>query len=393
MGDGKDKPSEPRWDREIDVDGNLLMPGFKNAHAHSAMTFLRSFADDLPLQEWLTQQVFPMEAKLTPEHIYEFTRLAIMEYLSSGITAAADMYLDPDAMAQAGIDCGFRTVMVGAVNNFVHSLTQAEAWYKKYQNHHPLIRYQLGVHAEYTCDRELLYGMADLANQLQAPVFCHNAETRREEEECQVRNGVTPTVFLEQMGMYRYGGGGYHCLYLTSEDREIFKERGLYAVTNPGSNAKLASGIAPIRELLAQGIHVSIGTDGPASNNALDMFREMYLTAVLAKIREQNAAAMDADKVLHMATVEGAHSMGLTHCDVLAAGKAADLICIDLHQPNMQPIHHISKNLVYSGSKSNVRMTMIAGRILYENGEFFQGEDPRRIYARSNELVKGMLLS
>ena len=167
-------------------------------------------------------------------------------------------------------------------------------------------------------------------------------------------------------------------------------EKGICAVTNPGSNLKLASGIAPITALLEKGVHVAIGTDGPASNNCLDMFREMFLVTGLAKVRENDAAAVSADQVLRMATVEGAYAMGLKNADVLAEGKFADLIMIDLHQPNMQPINNIEKNIVYSGSKQNVKLTMVNGKVLYENGEFFIGTPAEDVYAKANEIINSM---
>ena len=168
---------------------------------------------------------------------------------------------------------------------------------------------------------------------------------------------------------------------------EIFSGYKLYAITNPASNLKLASGIAPIAEFERRGIPVAIGTDGPASNNCLDMFREMFLVSGLAKVREQDASAVDAREVLRMATVNGAEAMGLTEADVLAAGKLADLVMLDLHQPNMQPLNHIAKNIVYSGSKQNVKMTMIHGKIRYRDGKFNVGDDPEDIYAKANEII------
>lgn len=172
----------------------------------------------------------------------------------------------------------------------------------------------------------------------------------------------------------------------------VLRRRGLFVVTNPASNMKLASGIAPINRFVEQKIPVAIGTDGPASNNCLDMFREMCLVSGLAKLRENDAACMDACKVLYMATAGGAQAMRLRESDVLAQGKMADLIMIDLHQPNMQPLHNIAKNLVFSGSKQNVIMTMIGGRILYRNGSYFVGEDPENIYRAANGIVKRLLL-
>ena len=385
----EEEESEPLcWDREIDVQGNLLMPGFKDAHTHSAMTFLRSFADDLPLQEWLHQKVFPMEAKLTPEDIYHLCRLAILEYLTSGITANFDMYLTPDTMVQASVDCGFRTVICGAVNDFTQSVEEMDRWYQKYNHYHELIGYRLGFHAEYTTSREILEGIAALAKKYQAPVYTHLAETEEEVKGCLERNGRTPAAYLDSLGMFDYGGGGFHCVHMTEQDMDILKNRGVCAVTNPASNLKLASGIAPVCAMDEKGIGIAIGTDGAASNNCLDMFREMFLVTGLAKLRERDAAAMDANRVLAMAVSDGAKAMGLSDCDTLEPGKKADLIIIDLNSPNMQPLNRITKNLVYSGSKQNVKLTMVNGKILYEDGVFDVGADPEEIYAKANEIIR-----
>ena len=381
------------WDREIDCQGNLLLPGFKNAHTHSAMTFLRSYADDLPLQDWLTKQVFPMEAKLDGEMIYHLTKLAVLEYLTSGITAVFDMYLTPETTAQACVEMGMRCVQVSGVSGqegFEASLAKMEERYHTLNQLDPLHSYFIGFHAEYTCSKALLEQVAVMAHKYQAPVFTHLSETKAEVEGCKERYGISPVKLLDSLGMFDYGGGGYHCVWLDEEDMEIFRKRNLTAVTNPGSNTKLASGFAPISEYLKRGINVAIGTDGPASNNCLDMFREMFLVTGLAKLKEQDAAAVDALEVLKMATVNGSLAMNLPDTDVLAAGKQADLIMIDLHQPNMQPLNNIPKNLVYSGSKQNVKMTMIRGKILYENGAFTKAYDVEEIYRKANEIIDSL---
>jgi len=376
------------WDVEVDCKENLLMPGFKNAHTHSAMTFLRSFADDVPLSEWLNEKVFPMEAKLTGEDIYYLTKLAILEYLTSGITSIFEMYLTPDTIAEACMDMGMRCVLTSGLNDFSSSIEKMEEEYLRWNKKHSLISYQLGFHAEYTCSKELLYRVAQLAHKYHAPVYTHIAETKREVQECIDRYGMTPTMFLDTMGIFEFGGGGYHCVHMSEDDMEIFRRRRMYVITNPASNLKLASGIAPIAAFEKRKIPVAIGTDGPASNNCLDMFREMFLVSGLSKVRESDAASLDAMRVLRMATVHGAKAMRLSKSDVLAKGKYADIVMIDLHQPNMQPIHNIPKNLVYSGSKSNVRMTMINGRILYRNGEFNIGEGVDSIYSKCNQIVR-----
>lgn len=377
----------PSWDREIDAEGNLVMPGFKNAHTHSAMTFLRSYADDLPLQEWLTQQIFPMEAKLTGEDMYHLSKLANLEYLTSGITANFDMYLDAPQVARASEEMGFRTVLVSAASNFNPDLEKVEDWYRTINTGSSLTSFVFGLHAEYTSSHEIMCALGELAHKYRAPVYAHNSETASEVAECIQRYGKTPTRVMKDCGLFNYGGGGYHCVYMSGEDLEIFREMGLYAVTNPGSNTKLASGIAPIADMLDAGIPIAIGTDGPASNNCLDMFREMFLVTGLAKLRQKDAAAVPATEVLRMAAVNGARAMGLSDCDCLAPGKKADLIILDLHQPNMQPLNNIAKNIVYSGSKQNVLLTMVDGRILYERGTFHVGIDPEEVYAKANETI------
>lgn len=380
------KNHDKKADREIDLNGNLLMPAFKNAHTHSAMTFARSLADDLPLQPWLYDMIFPMEAKLNESDIYTLSRLAFLEYLSSGISACFDMYYYPEAMAKASVDAGFRTVMCGAVNNFKESVSLLDEYYQKYNSYDELISYRLGFHAEYTTSKELMNGIALLAEKHEAPVFTHSSETKSEVDNCIERYGKTPTELFEELGLFNYGGGGFHSVWMSENDLEIYKKHGIWAVINAGSNSKLASGIAPLEKMQKAGINTAIGTDGPSSNNALDMFREIYLAAVTQKLKTSDAAACDAAELLKSATVGGAHCMGLYNCDIIDTGKKADLTVIDLYRPNMQPINNIIKNIVYSGSKENVKLTMINGKILYENGEFI-GTDIEKIYYEVQKIT------
>ena len=379
------------WDKEIDCEGNLLMPGFKNAHTHSGMTAFRSYADDLPLKQWLEEKIFPMEENLTSEDIYYFVKLAVLEYLSGGITSIFDMYIKPAATAQACMDMGMRCVLTSGINNFTSSVKEMEEEYEKWNHISPLISYQLGFHAEYTCTKQLLTQVASLAQKLKAPVYAHMSETETEVAECKKRYGMTPVMFLDSLGMFGYGGGGYHCVHMTEGDIHVLAKRGMYVITNPGSNTKLASGIAPVSVYLKKNIPVAIGTDGAASNNCLDMFREMFLVTGLAKLREKDAACVDAMEVLRMATVNGAHAMHLKDADILAEGKLADIIMIDLGQPNMRPLHNIGKNIVYSGSKQNIKMTMIGGRILYRDGRFYVGEETDGIYKETDNIVKRLM--
>ncbi len=384
---GPARYSKDKWDKEIDCEGNVLMPGFKNAHTHSGMTAFRSLADDLNLQDWLNNEIFPREAKMTSEDVYHLTKLAILEYLTSGVTAIEDMYLTPETIADACIEMGMRCEIVSGLNKFGPTLEVLENRYKNLNGMNELIGFKMGVHAEYTCEKELLLKVNEMIHKYKAPLYVHMSETKSEVDECIERYGMTPVEFFDSLGLFDFGGVIYHGVWTTPNDRAILKKRNIIVVTNPGSNAKLASGIAPLNDYLKEGIPVAIGTDGPSSNNALDMFREMYLATVLGKIKEMDPTAIPAMEVLKMATVNGSLSLEHKDTDVLAKGKLADIIMIDLHQPNMQPVLNIAKNIVYSGCKSNVKMTMINGEILYYNGEFI-GVDVEKIYDKAAKIME-----
>lgn len=376
------------FDSEISCDDNLLMPGFKNAHTHTAMTFLRSLADDMPLDEWLHKQVFPREDLLIESDVYWLNILGIMEYLTSGITANFDMYFYPPTIAKSSVDVGFRTVLTSGFNDFSKGIDRVEEDYN-IVNSMPssLVSFIIGFHAEYTTKMERMEEVSNLAHKLKSPVFLHNSETKKEVEDCIKRWNLTPTCLMERLGMYDYGGGSYHAVHLSDEDISIMKKRGLYAITNPSSNLKLASGIAPIKRFLDEKIPLAIGTDGPASNNALDFFREMYLSATLPKIREMDAQVVSAEEILYSAVSTGAKCMGLSDGDSIYKGKKADIILLDLHRPNMMPHNNIVKNIVYAGSKENVKMTMIDGKILYRDGKFYLKYPIEEIYYNVNNIV------
>ena len=372
-------------DRIIDCEQNLLMPGFKDAHAHTAMVFARSAADDLPLHDWLFDTIFPMEAEFQSNDIYHLTKLGILEYLTSGITAAFDMYFQPPEIIRASEEMGFRTVILATSDKEPISLLKER--YLNYNKENSLISYQLGIHAEYTTSPERIKAVADLAKELHAPTFTHVGETESEVQGCVERYGKTPLSYLVSQGFFANGGGGFHCNYFTDEEIELCKKLGIYVVTNPCSNVKLASGVAPLVKYQKAGLKLAIGTDGAASNNSLDMFKEMYLASVLQKVTRKDPSAMDGFDVLQMATVGSAHCMGLKDADVLEVGKLADIIMIDLQNPSMQPIHNIAKNIVYAGSKDIIKMTMIDGKVLYYNKQFFVDEPIASIYENSQRIT------
>ena len=305
VGNSEDAP-EGDFLREIDCKGNVIMPGFKNCHTHSGMTAFRSLADDLNLQDWLNNEIFPREARMSGEDCNILTKLAILEYLTSGVTSIQDMYLTPETIADACVEMGMRCELVSGLNKFGPTLDVLERRYNELNGKNPLIGFKMGVHAEYTCDKELLQNVSKLIHKYESPLYVHMSETKTEVDECIGRYGMAPVAFFDSLGLFDFGGVIYHGVWTTDEDMEIMLKRNIGVVTNPASNLKLASGIAPIDKYLKKGITVGIGTDGPSSNNALDMFREMYLVTALAKVREMNPLAVPAPEVLKMATVNGA---------------------------------------------------------------------------------------
>lgn len=375
------------FDKEINAEENLLMPSFKNAHTHSAMTFGRNYSDTLRCNEWLEKVIFPIEAKMTENDVYELSKVSFLEYIMNGITACFDMYYEPQAMSQLAKEYGFRTVMCGAVNNFRETPESIEKAFLKYNAMHEFASYKFGIHAEYTCSLELLEKMADLVRKYKAPFYTHISETESEVSGCIKRYGKSPVELLDSIGLFDYGGGVFHGVFLTDEELRILSKKNVSIITNPASNLKLASGIARVMNFVDYGINVGIGTDGPASNNSLDMFKEMYLTSVLQKYRLKDAAACAPELVIAMATKGSAKAMGLYNCDVLAVGKLADIIMIDLHKPNMQPLNNIPNAIVYSANPMNVKMTMINGKIVYYNNEFFIDDDIDKVYSGAKQIV------
>ncbi|HNX15835.1 MAG TPA: amidohydrolase [Bacilli bacterium] len=375
------------FDVVYDCHGNILMPGFKNAHSHSAMTFLRSKTDGYSLHDWLFDVVFPREELLKPSDVYHLSKVAYLEYLTSGITACFDQYYFPLMSGQAAKDIGMRILLLGTFNHETSAEDLVNFYNQFNEEKDSLVRYCFGMHAEYTAKSEEFEALKAAIHIAKAPFYVHICETKSEVEDCYQRRGMSPVAFFEKEGFFDYGGGGYHCIYFNDQDVEIFRKHNLSIVSCPGSNAKLASGIIPFEKYRHANINIALGTDGPASNNCLDMFKEMTLAFSLSKLTNQDPCSLPAYDVLKMATVNGAKAMGLSDCDILEIGKKADIIEINLSRPNMQPLNDIINNIVFSGSKENIKMTMIDGKILYLDGQLSVGEPVESIYQKCQEIT------
>lgn len=376
---GNDYDKFGPFDQVHDCLGNVLMPGFKNAHTHNAMTFVSSKTDDLSLHDWLFNAIFPREALLKEDDVYHLSKVAFLEMLTSGITACFDQYYFPLSTGKAAEEIGFKVLLLGTYNT-TYGHDGLVNLYKSLNTGDGLARYCFGIHAEYTTTDEEVESISRLTHELKAPFYVHISETESEVKECYERRGMSPVEYFASKGLFDYGGGGYHCIYFSDKDIEIFKKYHLNVVTCPGSNSKLASGIAPLYNYKEEGLNIAIGTDGPASNNCLDFFKEMTLVSGLQKLITKDPTAFPAYEVLKMATVNGAKAMGMDDADILEVGKKADIIEIDLNRPNMQPHNNVVNNIVYSGSKDNIRMTMINGKILYLDRKFYINQDVEEIY-------------
>ncbi|HEY8423420.1 MAG TPA: amidohydrolase [Clostridia bacterium] len=388
---GNNPPKEAGWDRNIDMNNALIMPGISNCHTHSPMTLLRSFSDDLSLHDWLNKAIFPIESRMTPEDCYYGTLLAVLEYLSSGVTAIGDMYFYQGDIIQACVDAGFKIAGVGSASDLAgdtqEQLEELERRYVKFNSYSPLCKYKLGFHAQYTASDNLVQGVAKLAQKYKADVCVHLSETKEEVQNCLKQKGLTPPQYFARKGVFDFGGSAYHCVHLNEKDIEVLKEKNVTVVTNPSSNLKLASGIADIENYYKKGLKIAIGTDGAASNNSLDMLKEIYLTAVLAKVKNYNPAALPAKEVLKMAITNGAQALGFSK-GIIEEGADADITAISFDKPNMQPVNNIINNVVYSAASKNVVLTMINGKILYEKGEYNIGISPEKIYDYCNKAIK-----
>ena len=361
--------------KTIDAQGGIVMPGLINTHTHAAMTCFRGLADDLPLMDWLQEHIFPAEAKLDEPKVYSAALLACAEMIRSGTTTFCDMYLFEDAVARAASTAGIRAV-VGEVlydfpspnygdleKGFDYTEKMIDTW-----RDDPLITVAVEPHSPYLCAADLLQRAAALAGKHSIPLVIHVSETHSEVQQMQSRYGRTPVGFLAEHGILSANLLACHCVVLSEEDLEALHVHNVKVAHNPESNMKLASGIAPVPQMLQRGICVGLGTDGCASNNNLDLFLEMSTAAKLHKVSNLDPTVLNAETVLRMATIDGARALGVeSTTGSIEPGKAADIIVIDTRQPHLTPMYNPISHLVYAASGSDVTATIINGRIVMEN--------------------------
>ncbi len=364
--------------RTIDARGKVLIPGLINAHTHVPMTLFRGLSDDCELDVWLREHIWPAEDKLDGDSVRAGTSLAVAEMLASGTTSFSDSYFFVDAIAEVAESSGIRANLsrsiVGSGENFedMASVAEAKELYEKYHMADGgRIRTDASIHAEYTSETACRKKVADLARERGQSLQIHTSESRSEHEKCIERYGKTPVALFESEGLF---GGTLpllaHCCYITEEDMDIINAHGGSVAHCPVSNLKLASGVAPVVRMLEKGVNVALATDGVASNNSTDMFEEIKLMAILHKGINCNPTAISAHDALYSATVAGAKAQGREDCGILKAGFAADVVMLDFDRPHLTPCHNALSNTVYSARGSDVCLTMVNGKVLYENGEF-----------------------
>ena len=386
-------PAAQAGDEVINGGGRIAMPGFVNTHAHNAMVLFRGAADDLPLQRWLNEKIFPMEDQLDDNAAYWGNLLGIAEMIRCGTACYNDMYFFTEQEIRAVEQTGIRSVLTRST---VCQELDQEAIEQKLQVYDALMAYQgaadgrirvtVSPHAEYTCSAAYLRACGQKAQKLGVPLHIHVSETAAEHDACIERHGKTPMALLESLGVLEGEVYAAHCVYTGQADHEIMKEHGVVALHCPDSNLKLASGIAPIAQMMQRGVTVTLGTDGAASNNNLNMMEEMQRFVLLQKGITQDATSVSAKQALHIATTAGALAMH-TGGGVLKEGYKADIVLVDTHVPHMQPMHNAINNLVYAAQGSDVWMNMVDGKILYKNGEY-KTLDIEKVIAETNKAAE-----
>lgn len=372
----------------IDAVGKIAVPGMVNTHTHAAMTFLRSYADDMVLMDWLQNKIWPAEAGLNDDDIYWGTMLSIVEMLKSGTTCFADMYFAMDRVAQAVEETGIRASLsrglVGLTPDADEKLVENEELFKNWHGKADgRIRVMFAPHAPYTCPVPYLEKIIVKAGALNAEIHMHLCETAGEVSDCLKEHQMTPIKLMDSLRMFECGTLAAHCVHVNDEDMDIMAAKNVRVAHNPQSNLKLASGIAPVPAMLKRGIIVGLGTDGTSSNNNLDLLEECRLTAMLHKGISGDPLLIPAKEALALATKQGALALGFTDIGELAVGQKADIVLYDMQKPYWYPRHDRVSLFVYAANAADADTVIVNGKVLMQNGELPQ-LDVERIYAEAN---------
>jgi len=360
---------------KINAKGKVAMPGLINCHTHVPMTLFRGIAEDQPLDTWLKETIWPLEAKLRPEDVYVGALLGCLEMIKSGTTCFADMYFHEDMVAKATEKSGLRGVLAEGIIEAGHKMLgkimfhKSVSFAKRFHGYaNDRVRTMLGPHAAYSCRPDLLKKITERASELNIGVHLHLAESNTMFREFEKKYGSSEVEFLDKIGFLKNHVLAAHCINLSREDMHILSKCSVNVVHVPVANMKLGLGAAKIKDLVDLGVNVGLGTDGPASNNSLDMFETMKIAALLQKITYQNPTVMPVYEVLEMATINGAKALGLEeNVGSLEVGKKADIVLVDLSKPHLKPLHNIYASIVYSARGSDVDTVIVNGKILMEN--------------------------
>lgn len=356
----------------------LLMPGLFNTHSHAPMTLLRGYAENLPLQSWLSDKVFPFEDQLKTQDIRYGTQLAIAEMLACGTVSFTDMYYFCDTIADCVLESGIKCNISRGLTVFDGSAYEATPAYK--DNLTLLSDYQgagdgrlivdLCIHGEYTSTPDVVRAVAAHAKAAGTRMHIHLSETETEQIECKARHGMTPAAYMEACGVFDVPTTAAHCVWLEGEDFDILARHGVSVALNPASNMKLGSGYANVPEMLRHGINVTLGTDGAASNNSLNLMADIYLLGTIYKGYYRDPTLLTPSEILHAATRSGALSQGREDSGCIRVGARADLCVVNMDTPQFTPCTDAACNLVYAAQGSDVLLTMVDGRVLYQDGEY-----------------------
>ncbi len=392
---GETRPAA-RYDAEKGLSGRLLCPGLINCHGHSAMVLLRGLGSDLPLQEWLFDKMIPVEDRMTREDLKAGMALAMLEMIACGTTSYSDMYMEPRAEIELATASGLKVNVCRVLQSFDESETYANCERAKdsialFRDFHGAaddrVRVDFAIHAEYTSHASLMEAYSADCLALGGRMQLHLSETHKEHDACVAKYGKTPARLFYDIGTFDSPTSAAHCVCVTDEDLELLREKKVSVIHNPTSNMKLGSGFAPIPKMLDMGINVALGTDGAASNNNLNMLEEMHLASIIHNGYHRDPVIMKPEQILRMATCNGAALQGRSDTGSLEVGKKADVIAFDLTAPHMFPFLEPTAMLTYAAQGSDVVMTMVNGRILYENGEFLT-MDREKVLSDAKQAIK-----